>query len=253
MEMRGINMPNSTMIEFISKTKLCNLEESDRDKKIPKPGFEQNPEGTYEIIELPDPKALSLANVDVIDAIEKRMSIREYASFPMSLNELSILLWCTQGIKRIIPNIVALRNVPSAGARNAFETFLLVNNVEGIEKGLYKYVALKHELLKLDVDKNIHDEFTSACDDQDHVKNSNVTFVWTAIPYRMTWSYADRGYRYLFIDAGHVCQNLYLTAEKLDLGACAIGHFDDDRLNRLLHIDGINQFTIYAATVGKRA
>lgn len=246
-------MSDSTLIEFINKTKLCNLEESDREKKIPRPNFEQDPEGTHEVIELPDPKTLELTNVDVIEAIEKRMSVRDYSAFPISLSELSLLLWCTQGVKRIIPNIVALRNVPSAGARNALETFLLINNVEGMEKGLYKYSALKHELLKLDAGKDIKDDFASACDDQDHVKNSNVTFIWTAIPYRMTWSYADRGYRYLFIDAGHVCQNLYLAAEKLGLGACAIGHFDDDRLNKLLHIDGINQFAIYAATVGKRA
>jgi SagB-type dehydrogenase family enzyme len=138
-------------------------------------------------------------------------------------------------------------------SRNAFETFLLINNVEGLESGLYKYAALSHELLKIKTGDDLKVEFALACDDQDHVKNSNVTFFWTAVPGRMTWSYAERGYRYLFIDAGHVCQNLYLTAEKLDLGVCAIGHFDDDRLNSMLGIDGVDQFAVYAATVGKKA
>ncbi|HPK16395.1 MAG TPA: hypothetical protein PKW41_10395, partial [Clostridia bacterium] len=71
--------------------------------------------------------------VDVAQAIQQRESGRDYSHVPMTMGELSLLLWCTQGIKRVIPNIVALRNVPSAGARNAFETFLLVNNVEGLE------------------------------------------------------------------------------------------------------------------------
>jgi SagB-type dehydrogenase family enzyme len=242
------------MREFINKTKLCNLEESDRDKKVPKPAFELDPEGTYEAIGLPDPHELRDTNtVDVMAAIENRRSERDYLAEPMSLNELSVLLWCTQGIKRVIPNVVALRNVPSAGARNAFETFLLINHVDGIEPGLYKYAALKHELLKLETGTHMQEEFVAACDDQDYVKNSNVTFFWTAVPYRMTWSYADRGYRYLFLDAGHVCQNLYLAAEKFNLGVCAIGSFDDDKLNSLLHIDGINQFTVYLAAVGRKA
>jgi len=245
-------MSDSIVQEFINKTKLCNMGESGREKNIMKPDFELNPEGSFDAIGLPDPKMPAFASVDVVEAIEKRTSVRDYSPVPLSLSELSMLLWCTQGIKRVIPNIVALRNVPSAGARNAFETFLLINRVEGLESGLYKYVALKHELIKLAAGENLKDEFALACDDQDHVKNSNVTFIWTAVPDRMTWSYADRGYRYLFIDAGHVCQNLYLVAEKLNLGACAIGHFDDDQLNSLLGIDGANQFTIYAATVGKK-
>ena len=68
------------------------------------------------------------------------------------------------------------------------ETFLLVNNVEGLESGLYKYVALSHALLKLEIRDHLNDEYALACDDQDHVKNSNVTFIWTAVPDRMTWS-----------------------------------------------------------------
>ncbi|MGE5653032.1 MAG: SagB/ThcOx family dehydrogenase [Bacillota bacterium] len=247
-----IDMPVSMLAEFMNKTKLGNLEVSDREKKVPRPPFELDPEGTYETIVLPDPKAQKFADVDVFDAIAKRMSVRDYSSLPMQLSELSFLLWCTQGVKRVIPNVVALRNVPSAGARNAFETFLLVNNVEGLEPGLYKYVALQHELIKLGTGNGMKDEFSAACDEQDQVRNCNVTFIWSAVPYRMTWAYSERACRYLFIDAGHVCQNLYLAAEKLGLGACAIGHFEDDRLNGLLRIDGINQFAIYLAAVGKK-
>lgn len=244
-------MQNSIIKEFMNKTKLSNMGMSGRKDGIPRPDFEQNPEGEFDKIALPIADSSSFPSMDVVEAIEKRKSIRDYASITMSINELSLLLWCTQGVKRIVPNAVAFRNVPSAGARNAFETFLLINNVDGLESGLYKYVALEHALLKLDLNKNLAEKFTLACDEQKQVKNSNVTFIWTAVPDRMTWSYAERSYRYLFLDAGHVCQNLYLVAEKLNLGVCAIGHYDDDTMNSMLNIDGETQFTIYIATVGK--
>lgn len=245
-------MQNSIIKEFMNKTKLSNMGMSGREDGMSRPDFELNPEGEFDKIILPNADSSSFPIMDVVEAIEKRESIRDYVSVPMSINELSLLLWCTQGVKRIIPNVVALRNVPSAGARNAFETFLLINNVDGLESGLYKYVALEHALLKLDLNKDLAEKFTLACDEQDHVKNSNVTFIWTAVPDRMTWSYAERSYRYLFIDAGHVCQNLYLAAEKLNLGVCAVGHYDDDTMNSMLNIDGEKQFTIYIATVGKK-
>ena len=240
------------MREFINKTKLCNMGESGREKGMPMPALEKNPEGAFDTVPLPAPEPSAFPALDVAEAILRRESVREYSPVPMPVRELSLLLWCTQGVKRVIPNAVTLRNVPSAGARNAFETFLLINNVEGLEPGLYKYVALNHALMKLNLGENLAAEFSLACDDQDQVKDGNVTFIWTAVPDRMTWAYAERGYRYLFLDAGHICQNLYLAAEKLGLGVCAIGHYDDDRLNALLGIDGAGQFAAYAASVGKR-
>lgn len=245
-------MQDSIVQEFIRKTKLRNMGESGREQGMPLPAFEQNPEGACDTIALPAPDASAFPAMDVLKAIETRMSVREYSSAPMTLGELSMLLWCTQGVKRIIPNIVALRNVPSAGAVNAFETFLLINRVGGLQSGLYKYAALDHALLRLASGEGLSGEYMLACDEQGHVQNSCVTFIWTAVADRMTWSYADRGYRYLFLDAGHVCQNLYLAAEKLNIGVCAIGHFDDDRLNALLGVDGVKQFALYAATAGKK-
>ena len=81
---------------------------------------------------------------------------------------------------------------------------------------------------------------------------SGVVFLWTAVPYRMTWRYGERGYRDLHLDAGHVCQNLYLAAEAVGCGVCAIAAFDDDVMNDLLGIDGNDQFLIYLATAGKK-
>ena len=93
---------------------------------------------------------------------------------------------------------------------------------------------------------------TSACFDQQFILRSGAVFLWTAVPYRMTWRYGERGYRDLHLDAGHVCQNLYLAAEAVGCGVCAIAAFDDDRMNELLGINGTDQFLIYLATVGKK-
>lgn len=92
----------------------------------------------------------------------------------------------------------------------------------------------------------------AGCLNQPHILASAVTFLWTAVPDRMTWRYGERGYRYLHLDAGHVCQNLYLAASGVGCGVCAIAAFDDAAMNRLLGIDGERRFLIYAATVGKK-
>jgi SagB-type dehydrogenase family enzyme len=68
----------------------------------------------------------------------------------------------------------------------------------------------------------------------------------------MKWRYSERSFRYFFLDAGHVCQNLYLAAESIGLGACAVGAFDDDEINSLLGLDGEEQFVVYAGAAGKK-
>lgn len=83
------------------------------------------------------------------------------------------------------------------------------------------------------------------------VTASAVTFIWTAVIRRMTWRYGTRGYRYIFLDAGHVCQNLYLAAQEIGCGVCAMAAFDDEAMNRILNLDGEEQFTLYLATLGK--
>jgi SagB-type dehydrogenase family enzyme len=135
-----------------------------------------------------------------------------------------------------------------------------------LDPGLYRFLALQHQLLEADLDPKIGGGIAQACWNQRFVLSSAVTFVWVAVPYRMTWRYGQRGYRYMHLDAGHVCQNLYLAAQAVDCGVCAIAAFSDEDMGRLL---GLNQdrsqetiigdpvegapFAIYVATVGKRA
>lgn len=236
--------------EFIERTKYKYLRESDQSKNLSQPTLEQIAEENKEIIELPHPKDVQV-DIKLVEAMEKRRSLRRYSDKPLTLEELSFLLWCTQGVKEKYQN-VTFRMVPSAGARHAFETYILVNNVKGLNPGLYRYLALDHKLQEVEMSAEIADKLVDACLGQVFIKNSAVTFIWVAVPYRMTWRYSERGYRYMFLDAGHVGQNLYLAAEGIDCGACVIGAYDDDAVNNLLGFDGKELFVIYMASVGKK-
>ncbi|MGA2161840.1 MAG: SagB/ThcOx family dehydrogenase [Methanoregula sp.] len=236
---------------FLEQTKYRFLGRSDQEKGVPQPPLELPTDPTLTVLDLPKPAAIVIPPADLRAAIECRHSVRSYAKEPLSFDELSFLLWCMQGVKSVHGTQATFRTVPSAGARHAFETYLLVNDVDSLEPGLYRYLALTHRLQQITTDPTLHIEVARACLDQQFVMRCGVVFLWTAVPYRMTWRYGERGYRDLHLDAGHVCQNLYLAAEAVGCGVCAIAAFDDDAMAKILGIDGINQFLIYLATVGK--
>jgi len=76
-------------------------------------------------------------------------------------------------------------------------------------------------------------------------------FIWTTIPYRMEWRYSVVSHKIIALDAGHVCQNLYLACESIGCGTCAIGAYDQEKMDRFLGVDGEEEFAIYAAPVGR--
>ena len=225
---------------------------SDQQKGMPAPPIAFTNDTGEPEIDLPEPKDIDLQSHSFRRLTEQRMSLRKYSAGPLTTEELSFLLWCTQGVKQVAANQATFRTVPSAGARHAFETVLLVNRVVGLEPGLYRYLALDHKLVCMDTRTSLAAEVTKCCFGQSFVQSSAATFIWIAVPYRMTWRYGQRGYRYLHLDAGHVCQNLYLAAEDIDAGACGLAAFDDEALNGLLGLDGDSQFAIYLAPVGKK-
>jgi SagB-type dehydrogenase family enzyme len=239
--------------EFMERTKYAYIGKSDQQKGLPQPPLELPADRGRSLIDLVKPALLEIPPADLRTAIEQRQSHRNYLHEPLTLNELAFLLWCTQGVKRVHGSQAMFRTVPSAGARHAFETFVLVNDVESLEPGLYRYLALTHRLQQLDTDPTLPHRITAACFDQQFILRAGAVFIWTAVPYRMTWRYGERGYRDLHLDAGHVCQNLYLAAGAVGCGACAIAAFDDDAMNALIGINGTDQFLIYLATVGKTA
>lgn len=245
-------MENNIGREFLRLTKYENLETSSQKRGLPLPSLELPLEKGSELFDLPSGKNVPLNEIDLIQLVERRESLRKYLDKHLTLEEFSFLLWGTQGVKSLTEKPLSKRTVPSAGSRHPFETFLLVNAVTGLSPGLYRYLALSHKLARLPGRENINQTLTEACLKQQHVKTSAVTFIWVAVPHRTVWRYSQRAYRYIYLDAGHVCQNLYLLAEAIDCGVCAIAAFDDDLANRAIGFDGEDLFVIYLASVGKR-
>jgi len=237
--------------EFMRGTRIGVQPEPDQQKGLPPPPLQRPHDPSGPTVRLPKADELVIPSADLWTIMAQRRTLRDYARMPLSLDELSFLLWCCQGVQSV-DNNRTLRPVPSAGARHAFETYILVNNVVGVPAGLYRFVAIEHLLVEENTAATIADEVVKACRNQRQIKAAAVTLIWTADTYRMTHRYGERGYRYLHLDAGHACQNLYLAAEAVGCGVCAIAAFDDDALNRVLGLDGESQFALYAATVGKR-
>lgn len=238
--------------EFIKKTQHKFMGPPDQSKGKPQPPIELKYDTTKIIINLPAPSSITVKDMDLRKTIENRKSVRKYLDQPLTLPDLSWLLWCTQGVKEVLHKQVTLRTVPSAGARHCFETYLLVNNVEDLQSGLYRFLAVNHQLEPHNLeDPHIANKLTKACLDQSMIRKSAVTFFWTSVIYRMKWRYGERGYRYLLLDAGHVCQNLYLAVQNINCGVCGVAAFNDEEVNQIIGIDGVTQFVVYLATVGK--
>ncbi|WP_018703011.1 SagB/ThcOx family dehydrogenase [Anaeromusa acidaminophila] len=238
--------------EFLKKTRLDGGVPTPQQMGLAQPRLETEVDRELPIFNLPQPDTFPAMPVDFLAFVELRTSVREYASKALTQEELSFLLWCTQGVKQVVPRAATFRTVPSAGARHALETYLLINRVEGLEPGLYRFLALDHQLQQLSTEAAWPAVLSHACKGQEIVKNSAVSFFWVAESPRMTWRYGERGYRYLFLDAGHVCQNLYLSSEAVGCGCCAIGAFDDEALHDLLDLGEEERFVVYGAAVGKK-
>ena len=237
---------------FIENTKYRNMLPSPQQTGIPQPPLETEETPGREPIKLPEPDSCTLKPVELFHAINERSSIREYTSEALTLEELSFLLWCTQGVKSHVPGHATFRTVPSAGARHALDTYLLINRISDLPNGLYRYQALGHNILHVSSSDRLTERFVNGALGQEMIRSSAVCFIWIAVADRMTWRYAERGYRYLFLDAGHVCQNLYLSAQAVESGVCAIAAFDDDQINDILGLNGTEKFVVYMASVGKK-
>jgi len=188
----------------------------------------------------------------LLEVFRKRRSLRRFADRPLPLEELSFLLWATQGVTERHGDLATLRPVPSAGARHAFETYLYCRKVETLPEGIYRYLPLSHRLLFEFTEEDLPARITEACFGQRFAGQGAATFFWSVLPYRMEWRYGAAAHRVLPMDAGHVCQNLYLAAEAIGAGTCAIAAYDQEALDALLRLDGEEEFVIYLAPVGKR-
>ena len=232
--------------------KTIDFSTTDQSRGIKPPPAEKpcNPEvNKINLIKPGDWKLIHEVSVEA--AIAQRKSTRSYTEDAIKFEELSFLLWATQGLRGKRSAIRNFRTVPSAGCRHALETYVVVFRVEGIPKAIYRYLPMSHQLVEFIKHEHLEDLIIRAALGQSFAGKSAVTFIWTTIPARMEWRYGMASYKVIAIDAGHVCQNLYLACEAIGAGTCAIAAYDQEFADSVLGVDGNEEFTIYMASVGK--
>jgi SagB-type dehydrogenase family enzyme len=223
---------------------------TDQQRGVPPPPIEKPaPTGTPQF-ELVAPSEFTSGSMPLVEVIARRRSRRKYTEASITLEELSFLLWSCQGIEKVTNPARAFRTVPSAGCRHPFETYVLVNRVDGLAPGLYRYLPIENRLCLLNSDPALPAQIHAASEDQ-YVLESAVTFIWTVIPYRTEWRYLHHSHRVILMDIGHACQNLYLAAESIGCGTCALAAYDQARMDAALGVDGEEEFAIYLAPTGR--
>jgi len=235
-----------------SVRQIVDFRNTDQQRGIAPPPLEKPiPDGAHLIDLVPAERLHDISAMNVFTAIASRRSRRAFSSEPLTLKELSFLLWATQGIRKIAGPGTAFRVVPSAGCRHALETYLCIFNVEGIEEGIYRYLPVEHQLLLVSQPAQLSARIAAAALSQDFVGKCAVAFIWTAVPYRMEWRYGIAAHKVIALDAGHVCQNLYTACEAFHAATCAVAAYHQELMDSLLGVDGDEEFTIYIAPVGK--
>ncbi len=204
-------------------------------------------------IPLPGREAWRIPPCDLATAIAGRESRRRFSANPLSLDELAFLLWSTQGVRARLHEAAVLRTVPSAGCRHPFETYLAILRVAGLAPGLYRYLPLQHSLVLEHSPDHLPQRLAAAARGQRFAGEAAVVFLWTALPARTEWRYAEASCKVIALDAGHLCQNLYLACEAIGAGTCAIAAYDQRRADELLGVDGDEELVVYLAPVGKVA
>lgn len=193
------------------------------------------------------PQPVTLGTVSIEETLSKRSSIRDYTDQPLTLKEVSQLLWAAQGITR--PEWGG-RTAPSAGGTYPLEVYIVVadRGVEDLASGIYRYIPQRHTLLLVEPGDKTSDLAVAALD-QDWVATARINIVIAAVFERTTERYGERGIRYVYMEAGHADQNIYLQAAALDLGTVVIGAFHDEQVQRLLDLPE-EQKPLYIAPVG---
>lgn len=195
-------------------------------------------------IKLPEPRYDS--DVSIEQSLIQRRSVRSYTGEPLTLQEVSQLLWAAQGVT----DIRGFRTAPSAGALYPLEVYVVAGDVENLRSGIYKYKPFEHELgLVIDGDKR--SELADAALAQSWVEEGAVAIVFTAVYRRTTVKYGERGVRYVHIEVGHAAQNLCLQATAMELGAVTVGAFNDERVAKLLNLPE-DEKPMYIIPVGRK-
>lgn len=233
--------------KYLQDTKFDrnSIRSSERLQIAPAPTFKQT---AAEKIDLP--RDWQDSGTSLWQALQSRRSIRKYGAGPINLKTLAQLLWATQGITaRSGP--YSLRTAPSAGALYPVETYLAINRVTDLAAGIYHFAADTFQLTAVAGAEKAAG-VPQACLDQSFMGKAAVIFAWSAVFRRNMSKYGHRGLRYVLLDAGHICQNLLIAAEGLELCACPVAAFYDDELNGLFGLDGDEESVLYLAAVGRK-
>jgi len=183
------------------------------------------------------------------EVLQRRKSVRAFSTQPVSKADLAFLLWASTGIQRI-EHGYEFRTAPSAGALYPIETYIAANNVDGVAEGIYHYNIRNHTLEEIKTGC-FGEALAHAALDQKMCAAAPVVFVWTAFFRRSKWKYAQRAYRYIYLDAGHIAQNLALAAASVNCGSCQVGAFFDDEINTIVGVDGNEESSICLSVVGR--
>jgi len=229
--------------------------ETDHKRRMPPPLPQKPHPQDAMLINLIGPDAFTVGSMSLIETIRRRRSHRRFSPQPLTREDLSFLLWATQGIKQVLHDgWITRRTVPAGGSFHPFETYLYAypDRVEGLAGGLYRYLALEHQLCLLCARADLADKVTDACSPSHRwVRECAALFIWTALPYRKEWHYSILAHKLIALDAGHVCQNVYLACEAIGAGACALGAYSQREMDAVVGVDGEEEFVIYTAAVGK--
>lgn len=197
------------------------------------------------MIALPPPVCGGMA---IEDAIDVRRSVRDYVDKSLSLVQLSRLLWAAQGVTGKTYGH-ALRSAPSAGALYPIEVYVVAHAVEGLERGIYHY-RVGYHALELVKEGDFRRGMERAGLEQKMLGAASATFVLSAVFERTRAKYGERSLRYVYLEAGHISQNVALEAVSLGLGSVCVGAFRDDAVNGLLGLDGKKESAVYVQAVG---
>lgn len=227
--------------------------DTDRKKHLPAPPLQKPYPENSTVIGLIDAGRFTLGKMDLIEALRRRKSRRKYTKEPLTLEEISYLLWATQGVNDVVRSkgkVRYCRTAPSSGSCYPYETYILANRIEGVEPGMYRYLPLDHLLCFLYQEEDLVEKVHEACLGQ-YIVDSAAVFIWTSIPYRTEWRYGMISHKVILLEVGHICQNLYLACESIGIGACALGAYDQESMDKILKVDGRDEFAVYAAIIGK--
>ena len=201
-------------------------------------------------VPLPPPKTTVARTLD--EVLRSRKSVRRYSLESISLEELSYILWASSGLTRREGRGIQFRTAPSAGALYPIETYIMANRVDGLGEGIYHYSVKEHLLEELRTG-DLGGGMSPAALGQKMCSESAVVFIWTAIFFRTKWKYKERAYRYIYLDCGHIAENLAMASCSIGLGSCQIGALFDDEVNRIIGVDGTEESVIYMSVVGHPA